>query len=183
VHRLDVGTSGLIVVAKTDRAHLNLAEQFESRSVTKSYIALVYGVLNEDSGNIEAPIGRDPRNRVKMAVTRGGRQATTLYRVAERFDEFTLLDVEIKTGRTHQIRVHLAHIKHPVVADSTYGGGRANSIKSAKLRAAVARLDRPFLHAARLGFSHPVTGDRMEFSAPLPGKLRAFLEQITPTPS
>jgi 23S rRNA pseudouridine1911/1915/1917 synthase len=183
VHRLDVGTSGLIVVAKTDRAHLNLAEQFESRSVTKSYIALVYGVLNEDSGNIEAPIGRDPRNRVKMAVTRGGRQATTLYRVAGRFDEFTLLDVEIKTGRTHQIRVHLAHIKHPVVADSTYGGGRANSIKSAKLRAAVARLDRPFLHAARLGFSHPVTGDRMEFSAPLPGKLRAFLEQITPTPS
>lgn len=183
VHRLDVGTSGLIVVAKTDRAHLNLAEQFESRSVTKSYIALVYGVLKEDAGKIEAPIGRDPRNRVKMAVTRDGRQATTFYRVAERFDEFTLLDVQIKTGRTHQIRVHLSHIKHPVVADSTYGAGRANSIKSAKPRAAVARLDRPFLHAARLGFAHPVTGDKMEFTAPLPGELRAFLEQITPTPS
>ncbi|HZF38618.1 MAG TPA: RluA family pseudouridine synthase [Blastocatellia bacterium] len=179
VHRLDVGTSGLIVVAKTDRAHLNLAEQFESRSVTKAYAALVYGVVKEDSGKIEAPIGRDPRNRVKMAVTRDGRHATTLYRVAERFDEFTLLDVEIKTGRTHQIRVHLAHIKHPVVADSTYSAGRANSIKSAKLRAAVARLDRPFLHAARLGFAHPTTGERMEFTAPLPGVLRAFLEQVS----
>ena len=181
VHRLDVGTSGLIVVAKTDRAHLNLAEQFESRSVMKGYIALVYGAPTEDFGKIEAPIGRDPRNRVKMAVTRDGRQATTLYRVAERFDEFTLLNVEIKTGRTHQIRVHLAHIKHPVVADSTYGAGRANSIKSAKLRTAVARMDRPFLHAARLGFAHPATGDRMEFTAPLPSELRAFLEQVSST--
>jgi 23S rRNA pseudouridine1911/1915/1917 synthase len=179
VHRLDVGTSGLIVVAKTDRAHLNLAEQFESRSVTKDYIALVYGVIKEDSGRIEAPIGRDPRNRVKMAVTRDGRTATTLYRVAERFDEFTLLDVEIKTGRTHQIRVHLAHIKHPVVADSTYGAGRANSIKNARLRAAVNRLDRPFLHAARLGFAHPIKGERMEFTAPLPAELRAFLDRIS----
>jgi 23S rRNA pseudouridine1911/1915/1917 synthase len=181
VHRLDVGTSGLIVVAKTDRAHLNLAEQFESRSVTKGYIALVYGAPPEDSGKIEAPIGRDPRNRVKMAVKRDGRQATTLYRVVERFDEFTLLDVEIMTGRTHQIRVHLAHIKHPVVADSTYGAGRANSIKSAKLRATVARLDRPFLHAARLGFANPATGERMEFTAPLPPELRAFLEQVSAT--
>jgi 23S rRNA pseudouridine1911/1915/1917 synthase len=181
VHRLDVGTSGLIVVAKTDRAHLNLAEQFESRSVMKSYAAMVYGLVNEDSGKVEAPIGRDPRNRVKMAVTNDGRQAMTLYRVVERFDEFTLLDVEIKTGRTHQIRVHLAHIKHPVVADSTYGAGRANSIKSAKLRSAVARLDRPFLHAARLGFAHPVTGERMEFTAPIPPELRAFLEQVSTT--
>ena len=181
VHRLDVGTSGLIVVAKTDRAHLNLAEQFESRSVMKSYAAMVYGLVKEDSGKVEAPIGRDPRNRVKMAVTNDGRQAMTLYRVVERFDEFTLLDVEIKTGRTHQIRVHLAHIRHPVVADSTYGAGRANSIKSAKLRAAVARLDRPFLHAARLGFAHPVTGERMEFTAPLPPELRAFLEQVSTT--
>jgi 23S rRNA pseudouridine1911/1915/1917 synthase len=179
VHRLDVGTSGLIVVAKTDLAHLDLAEQFESRSVTKGYTALVYGVASEDSGKIEAPIGRDPRNRVKMAVTRDGRQALTLYRVVERFDEFTLLDVEIKTGRTHQIRVHLAHIKHPVVADSTYGAGRANSIKSARLRAAVGRLDRPFLHAARLGFKRPVTGEKMEFTSQLPPELRAFLELVS----
>ncbi|MBO0859190.1 MAG: RluA family pseudouridine synthase [Chloracidobacterium sp.] len=179
VHRLDVGTSGLIVVAKTDRAHLNLAEQFESRSVTKVYIALVYGTVKEDSGRIEGPIGRDPRNRVKMAVTRDGRSATTLYRVVERFDEFTLLEVEIKTGRTHQIRVHLAHIKHPVVADTTYGAGRANSIKNARLRAAVAQLDRPFLHASRLGFAHPVKGERMEFTAALPTELREFLERIS----
>jgi 23S rRNA pseudouridine1911/1915/1917 synthase len=181
VHRLDVGTSGLIVVAKTDRAHLNLAEQFESRSVMKDYTAMVYGAVKDNSGKIEAPIGRDPRNRVKMAVTRDGRQATTLYNVVERFDEFSLLDVEIKTGRTHQIRVHLAHIKHPVVADSTYGSGRANSIKSAKLRAEAGRLDRPFLHAARLGFAHPLTRERMEFTAPLPAELRAFLELVSTT--
>src|SRR5262249_59176100 len=121
------------------------------------------------------------RNPGKLPVTPNGRPATTLYRVVERFDEFTLLDVEIKTGRTHQIRVHLAHIKHPVVADSTYGAGRANSIKNAKLRAAVARLDRPFLHAARLGFTHPVTGEGMEFTAPLPTELRGFLDQVSAT--
>ncbi len=178
VHRLDVGTSGLIVVAKTDRAHLNLAEQFESRTVGKSYTAMVYGVITEDSGRIDAPIGRDSRSRVKFAVTRTGRQALTLYRTVRRFDEFTLLDLEIKTGRTHQIRVHLAHIKHPVVADFTYDAGRANIIKDARLRAAVARLDRPFLHAARLGFAHPLTGEKMEFTVPLPEELRAFLEQV-----
>jgi len=179
VHRLDVGTSGLIVVAKTDRAHLNLAEQFESRTVAKVYTAMVYGVVKEDSGKIEAAIGRDPRSRVKMAVTRNGRQALTLYHAVKRFDEFTLLDLEIKTGRTHQIRVHLAHIKHPVVADSAYDAGRANSIKNAKLRAAVYRLDRPFLHAARLGFTHPSSGEKMEFAAPLPDELRAFLDQVS----
>ena len=179
VHRLDVGTSGLIVVAKTDRAHLNLAEQFESRTIAKSYAAMVYGVVKEDSGKVDAAIGRDPRSRVKMAVTRNGRQALTLYRAVKRFDEFTLLDLEIKTGRTHQIRVHLAHIKHPVVADSTYDAGRANSIKNAMLRAAVARLDRPFLHAARLGFTHPSSGEKLEFFSPLPDELRAFLEQVS----
>jgi 23S rRNA pseudouridine1911/1915/1917 synthase len=181
VHRLDVGTSGLIVVAKTDRAHLNLAEQFESRGVEKRYTALVYGAVRENSGKIDAPLGRDPRNRVKMAVTRDGRQALTLYRVAERFDEFTLLDVEIKTGRTHQIRVHLAHLNHPVVADSTYDAGRANSVKNGALRVAIAKLNRPFLHAARLSFNRPVSGERLEFVAPLPVELREFLEKISTT--
>jgi len=178
VHRLDVGTSGLIVVAKTDRAHLHLAEQFQSRTVHKTYSALVYGVVKADTGRIEAPIGRDPRSRIKMAIRPAGvgREALSLYRVIERFDEFTLLDVEIKTGRTHQIRVHLAHIKHPIVADPTYDAGRANSVKSAKLRAAIAKLDRPFLHAARLSFMHPSTGKRVEFSAPLPADLQAFLD-------
>ncbi|MDX2043852.1 MAG: RluA family pseudouridine synthase [Acidobacteriota bacterium] len=175
VHRLDVGTSGLIVVAKTDRAHLHLAEQFQSRTVRKIYSALVYGVVKNDEGKIEAPIGRDPRNRVKMAIRPEGRDALSLYRVVERFDEFTLLDVEIKTGRTHQIRVHLAHIHHSIVADTTYQTGRSNSIKSAKLRAAIARLDRPFLHAAQLSFLHPATNERVEFSAPLPDDLQTFL--------
>lgn len=181
VHRLDVGTSGLIVVAKTDRAHLNLAEQFESRLVLKSYTALVYGILKEDSGKIEAPIGRDPRSRVKMAVTPNGRQALTLYRVAKRFDQFTLLDVEIKTGRTHQIRVHLAYINHPIVGDTTYDAGRVNSIKDARLRAAITKLGRPFLHAARLSFAHPLSGETMEFTAPLPNELRLFLDLVSTT--
>jgi len=177
VHRLDVGTSGLIVVAKTDRAHLHLAEQFQSRTVRKIYSALVYGVVKDDEGRIEAPIGRDPRSRVKMAIRPAGegRDALSLFRVVERFGEFTLLDVEIKTGRTHQIRVHLAHIKHPIVADTTYQAGRANSIKSARLRAAIAKLDRPFLHAARLSFQHPASGERVEFSVPLPDDLQHFL--------
>lgn len=180
VHRLDVGTSGLIVVAKTDRAHLHLAEQFQARTVRKIYSALVYGVVQDETGRIEAPIGRDPRNRVKMAIRPPGkgRDALSLYRVAERFDDFTLLDVEIKTGRTHQIRVHLAHIKHPIVADPTYDAGRANTVKRAGLRAAISKLDRPCLHAARLSFIHPATGERVEFSAPLPADLQAFLGLI-----
>jgi 23S rRNA-/tRNA-specific pseudouridylate synthase len=107
-----------------------------------------------------------------------GRTALTLYRVSERFAEFTLLEVEIKTGRTHQIRVHLAHLKHPVVGDSTYDSGRANTIKHPPLRAAVAKLGRPFLHAARLSFAHPTSGERMEFNAPLPAELQAFLEMV-----
>jgi 23S rRNA pseudouridine1911/1915/1917 synthase len=177
VHRLDVGTSGLIVVAKTDQAHLRLAEQFQARTVRKIYSALVYGVVKEDEGRIEAPIGRDPRSRVKMAIRPSGegRDALSLFRVINRFGEFTLLDVEIKTGRTHQIRVHLAHIKHPIVADTTYQAGRANSIKSTRLRAAIAKLDRPFLHAARLSFQHPASGERIEFSVPLPDDLQHFL--------
>jgi 23S rRNA pseudouridine1911/1915/1917 synthase len=180
VHRLDVGTSGLIVVAKTDRAHLSLAEQFESRTVFKSYQALVYGNVTENEGKIDAPIGRDPRNRVKMSVRPlgEGRNALTLYRVIERFDEFTLLDVEIKTGRTHQIRVHLASIKHPVVADHMYDGGRSNAVKNARLRSTISRLNRPFLHAVRLSLFHPTTGERLEFTAPLPAELQHFLETV-----
>ncbi|HZS03814.1 MAG TPA: RluA family pseudouridine synthase [Blastocatellia bacterium] len=184
VHRLDVGTSGLIVVAKTDRAHLNLAAQFEGRSVNKSYLALVYGNVQPDEGKIDAPIGRDPRNRVKMSVRPAGqgRQALTLYRVIKRFAEFTLLDVTIKTGRTHQIRVHLAHIRHPVVGDSTYDSGRANTVKNPQWRVAIEKLGRPFLHAARLGFIHPVSDERLQFTAPLPNELQNFLEALSSSP-
>lgn len=180
VHRLDAGTSGVIVVARTDAAHLSLAEQFQSRTVSKSYIALSHGMMPRDEGRIEAPIGRDPRHRVKMAVRPAGegRDALTLWRVMRRFDGFTLLDVAIMTGRTHQIRVHLAHISHPIAADPVYGGGRANSVRDAVVRAALSRLDRPFLHAARLGLRHPLSGEWLEFSAPLPQDLQRFLDLI-----
>jgi 23S rRNA pseudouridine1911/1915/1917 synthase len=180
VHRLDVGTSGLIIVAKTDRAHIRLAEQFESRRVFKSYQALVYGNVTAEEGTIDLPIGRDPRGRVKMAVRPAGegRPALTSYRVLERFAEFTLLDVEIKTGRTHQIRVHLAHLKHPVSGDSAYSGGRANTIKDAQVRAAAAKLGRPFLHAARLTIMHPAKEEEMSFTSPLPDELQSFLEML-----
>jgi 23S rRNA pseudouridine1911/1915/1917 synthase len=177
VHRLDVGTSGLMVVAKTDRAHLNLAAQFEARRVRKSYLALVYGQVKDNAGKIDAPIGRDPRNRVKMAVRPAGqgRRALTLYRVIERLSEFTLLEVEIKTGRTHQIRVHLAHRGHPVSGDSTYDSGRANNLRNPRLRSSIEKLNRPFLHAAQLSFNHPATGLSLNFTAPLPAELQEFL--------
>ena len=180
VHRLDVGTSGLLVVAKTDRAHIHLAEQFEARTVFKCYQALVYGSVKEQEGLIDLPIGRDPRGRVKMAVRPAGdgRPALTSYRVLERFAEFTLLDVQIKTGRTHQIRVHLAHLKHPVAGDSTYGGGREKMIKDPQIRAAIAQLGRPFLHAARLTIFHPMKEEKMSFTAPLPKELQSFLERL-----
>jgi 23S rRNA pseudouridine1911/1915/1917 synthase len=180
VHRLDVGTSGLMVVAKTERAHLGLAAQLESRVVLKQYVALVHGRISADAGRIDAPIGRDPHNRVKMAVRRKGegREALTLYRVRERFATFSLLEVEIKTGRTHQIRVHLTHARHPIVGDTTYGQGAMNTIQNTRWRAAATRLGRPFLHSARLGFEHPVSAEGMEFHAPLPRDLEDYLELI-----
>ncbi len=133
VHRLDRDTSGLLVVAKTEAALENLSDQFRDRTVFKSYVALVHGRVSPDSGKIDQPLARDRSNRTRMAVVRGGRNALTLYRVRRSFDRFTLLDVELKTGRTHQIRVHLAWIKHPVVGDETYGGGRDNTIQDPRL--------------------------------------------------
>jgi 23S rRNA pseudouridine1911/1915/1917 synthase len=183
VHRLDVGTSGLLVVARTDLAHLRLAEQFQSRQVRKRYAALVHGVVEESSGRIEVPIGRDPRSRVRMAVRPAGegREALTFYHVVERLAEFTRLDVEIKTGRTHQIRVHLAHLRHPIAGDPLYSEGRANSLRSVQAKVALSRLGRPFLHAASLGFFHPLEGDWREFTAPLPSDLSALLETLRGT--
>src|SRR5436305_13018423 len=145
VHRLDRGTSGLVVVAKTARAHENLSEQFRARTVFKPSAALVHGVLKEDKGRIEQPIARDPRNRTRMAVVRGGRTALSLWKVRRRFARMTLLDVEIKTGRTHQIRVHLAWMKHPVVGDEAYGMGRDKNLTDPRLRSALAALGRQFL--------------------------------------
>jgi 23S rRNA pseudouridine1911/1915/1917 synthase len=181
VHRLDRDTSGLLVVAKTEAALEHLSDQFRDRTVFKSYVALVHGRVNTDTGRIDQPLARDRSNRTRMAVVRGGRSALSLYRVRQRFNRFTVLDVELKTGRTHQIRVHLAWLKHPVVGDETYGGGRDNTIQDAKLRAHIRNLGRHFLHAEKLAFTHPQTNERVEFSSPLPPELAGLLTEIEVT--
>jgi 23S rRNA pseudouridine1911/1915/1917 synthase len=162
VHRLDKDTSGVLLVARTDAAHRALAAQFAARTVEKIYVALVHGQLRADSGRITKPIARDPVRRTRMtARLASGREALTDYRVLRRFDKFTLLEVRIGTGRTHQIRVHLASIGHPVVGDSTYGAKND--------------LPRLLLHAWRIGFVSPATGERVSVEAPLPPELEQWL--------
>ncbi len=178
VHRLDKDTSGLMVVAKQEATHESLADQFRAREVFKSYVALVHGIVKQESGRIEQPIARDPRTRIRMAVVPAGRGALSLYRVRRRFGSFTLLDVELKTGRTHQIRVHLSWLKHPVVGDEIYGGGRDKTVRDVRLRAAIRKLQRQFLHAERLGFRHPASGESMQFVAPLPAELNNLLAEL-----
>jgi 23S rRNA pseudouridine1911/1915/1917 synthase len=165
VHRLDKDTSGLIVIAKNSASQRNLIEQFKIRSVTKVYLALVRGKLTTGHGIIEAPIGRDPRNRKRMAVVDKGREAVTEFRVKEYIGDYTLLEVTLKTGRTHQIRVHLSAIGYPVVGDNSYGG------KSAFLK-------RQFLHAHRIGFALPSTGEYKEFVSKLPPDLADILSLL-----
>jgi 23S rRNA pseudouridine1911/1915/1917 synthase len=178
VHRLDKGTSGLMVVAKTESAHEDLADQFRDREVFKSYVALVHGQVEKRIGQIDQPIARDRGNRTRMAVVRGGRPALSIYRVRKRFERFTLLNVELKTGRTHQIRVHLAWLKHPVVGDEAYGSGRDKTVPDHKLRSEIANMGRQFLHAEQLGFRHPRTNEEMRFTASLPAELQAVLNEI-----
>jgi len=178
VHRLDKGTSGLMVVAKTESAHEELADQFRARAVFKSYAALVHGQVEKEIGEIDQPIARDPRNRTRMAVVRGGRAALSLYHARRRFDRFTLLDVELKTGRTHQIRVHLAWLRHPVVGDEVYGDGRDKTVADPWVRSQIEKLGRQFLHAQQLVFRHPHTHEALRFSAPLPTELQALLDVI-----
>jgi 23S rRNA pseudouridine1911/1915/1917 synthase len=177
VHRLDKGTSGLLVVAKTETAHEHLADQFRAREVFKSYIALVHGRVDRN-GTIDQPIGRDPRNRTRMSVVRGGREAVSIFRIREAYGRFTMLDVELKTGRTHQIRVHLSWLKHPVVGDEVYGGGRDKTVQETRVRAAIGKLNRQFLHAERLGFRHPKTSEQLHFFAALPTELQKVLDLI-----
>jgi 23S rRNA pseudouridine1911/1915/1917 synthase len=178
VHRLDKGTSGLIVVAKFEEIHEALSEQFRKREVEKHYIALVHGVTRENSGKIDRPISRDRRNRLKMTASETGRSALTLWRVKQRFEKFTLLDVEIKTGRTHQIRVHLASINHPVVGDPTYNEGRDITVADPNIRRAIKDLNRQFLHAQQLSFTHPKTAERLSFHSDLPLELTQFLDKL-----
>jgi 23S rRNA pseudouridine1911/1915/1917 synthase len=178
VHRLDKGTSGLMVVAKTETAHEDLADQFRDREIFKSYVALVHGRVEKRTGQIDQPIARDRGNRTRMAVVRGGRPSLSIYRVRKRFERFTLLNVELKTGRTHQIRVHLAWLKHPVVGDEAYGTGRDKTIPDQQLRSVIANLGRQFLHAEQLGFRHPKTKEQLRFNAPIPPELQTVLDEI-----
>jgi 23S rRNA pseudouridine1911/1915/1917 synthase len=172
VHRLDKDTSGLLVVAKTLESQTSLVRQLQSRTVEREYVALVHGRVDRD-GSVSAPIGRDPRVRTRMAVTRQGKVAVTHYRVRDRFPSCTLLECRLETGRTHQIRVHMSEIGHPLVGDPVYGRRRAAP------DSLLASFPRQALHARRLALLHPVTGERAEWQAGLPSDMSALFEALS----
>ena len=165
VHRLDKDTSGLMVVAKTESAHIHLSRQLKDRAMAKGYLALTQGRIPTSEGTIDAPLGRHPVHRKRIAVVTSGRTARTDYRVLQHFSDATYLDVTLHTGRTHQIRVHMAHLGHPLVGDAVYGHNHP-------------LLQRHFLHAHKLAFTHPATGEWVGFTAPLPDDLLEFLESL-----
>ncbi|MGH7353603.1 MAG: RluA family pseudouridine synthase [Candidatus Rokuibacteriota bacterium] len=172
VHRLDKDTSGLLVVAKTPRAYESLTAQLARRTMTRRYLAVVHGRVRASEGVVDAPVGRHPRDRTRMAVLPAGRgkRAVTRYRVLERFREFTLVEARLETGRTHQIRVHLASLGHPVAGDAVYGG-RARRVVPVPLEGFA-------LHAAHLAFDHPATGQRLELRAPPPARIERLLSHL-----
>ncbi len=181
VHRLDKGTSGLMVVAKNDMAHQALAAQFKARQVRKTYLALVYGNVRQEEGKIDAPVGRDWAYRKKMSTrSRHGREAHSRWRVLARYGGLTLLEVVIETGRTHQIRVHLHYIGYPIVGDAEYGGGsqRTRAYPDTLLRAKLKDISRPALHAARLEFAHPRTGRSLSFASALPPDITSICDLL-----
>jgi 23S rRNA pseudouridine1911/1915/1917 synthase len=178
VHRLDKETSGLLVVAKTEHTRLDLIEQLKARTLKREYLALVQGLLVA-GGTVDAPIGRHSQVRTRMTVNEGGRPAVSHYRIEKKYRAHTLLRVKLESGRTHQIRVHMAHLKHPLVGDPVYGG-RLHLPKGASpaLIAALQGFKRQALHAARLGLVHPVSGKEMEWEAPMPDDMRALLKVL-----
>jgi len=183
VHRLDKETSGLMIVAKNDAAHRKLANQFSARRVKKTYLALVHGSVKNNRGTIASPISRDAVRRIRMTTRRsGGREALSHYEVLKRiqseYGRFSLLRIRIDTGRTHQIRVHMSSIGHPVIGDTLYGAPREIKTRSAP----PLELNRNFLHAGELEFNHPTTGSQLKFSSPLPAELEHFLQALTQNP-
>ena len=167
VHRLDKDTSGIIIVAKNDKAHINLSEQIKDHKVKKTYIALVRGIVKENEATINMPIGRSEKDRKKMAVTKKGKEAITHFKVLERYDKYTLLQVNIETGRTHQIRVHLSQIGYPIVGDEVYSNGKNEwNVKG------------QCLHAKSLEFTHPITGETMFLEAKLPEYFENILKEL-----
>lgn len=167
VHRIDKDTSGLVIIAKNDNAHLNISKQIQERKVSKTYIALVRGEIKENEATINMPIGRSTKDRKKMAVTKNGKEAITHFKVIKRFEGFTLLEVKIETGRTHQIRVHMSEIGYPIVGDEVYSNGKNPfGIKG------------QMLHAAKLEFIHPTTNQTVKFQAPLPEYFQEILNKL-----
>ena len=167
VHRIDKDTSGLVIVAKNDNAHINISKQIQERKVTKTYIALVRGIIKENEATINMPIGRSTKDRKKMAVTKKGKEAITHFKVLKRYDGFTLLELKIETGRTHQIRVHLAEIGFPIVGDNVYSNGKNPFGVQGQM-----------LHAAKLEFVHPTTNKKIIFEAPLPEYFKDVLKEL-----
>lgn len=168
VHRIDKDTSGLLMIAKNDFAHSSLAKQLEEHSIARAYQAIVFHNIKEDQGTVDAPIGRDPKNRLRMAVTeQGGKRAVTHFRVLKRFGAYTHIEARLETGRTHQIRVHMAHIHHPLLGDAVYGPQKAAFGAQGQT-----------LHAYLLGFVHPRSGDYLEFKSPLPEAFQTILNEL-----
>jgi 23S rRNA pseudouridine1911/1915/1917 synthase len=179
VHRLDKDTSGLLMVAKTDAAHRTLADELRHRRIRRRYLVAAWGHLPDAEMTVDAPIARNPGDRLRMAVVEGGRRAVTHFRRRERWPAAELLEAQLETGRTHQIRVHLLHVGHPVVGDAVYGAGRERGFANDTrgwARELARRTPRQFLHAAELRFTHPRTGEEMRFEAPLPAELQAVLD-------